>query len=154
MTGRGLVEGGVGGAVATAAMSAVMLAGSRAGLMEDQPPKHIVRAALPGHARRRKPGEGVLAALAHFGFGITAGALYRLVSRGRRTPVPMGVGYGLAIWLASYQGWVPGVTVLPPISDDRPGRPAVMAAGHVVYGAVLAAVLNGFHSRGAGKTSF
>ncbi|MER7128451.1 DUF6789 family protein [Streptosporangium saharense] len=149
MTGRGLVEGGVGGAVATAAMSAVMLAGSRAGLMEDQPPKHIVRAALPGHAHRRKPGEGALAALAHFGFGITAGALFRLVSKGRRTPVPVGIGYGLAIWLASYQGWVPGVTVLPQISDDRPGRPAVMAAGHVVYGVVLATVLNEFRSRDA-----
>ncbi|MEV4094190.1 DUF6789 family protein [Streptosporangium saharense] len=147
MTGRGLVEGGVSGAVATAAMSAVMLAGSKVGLMKDQPPKHLVRAALPGHSRRRKPGEGVLAALAHFGFGVTAGAMYRLVSRGRRTPVAVGVGYGLAIWLSSYEGWVPGVTALPPISDDRPGRPAVMAAAHVVYGVILTMVLNRFHDR-------
>ncbi|MFF4415821.1 DUF6789 family protein [Streptosporangium sp. NPDC001559] len=147
MNGRGLLEGGVGGALATAAMSAVMLAGSRAGLMADQPPKHIVRAALPGHPHRRKPGEGVLGALAHFGFGMTAGTLFRLVSRGHRTPVPVGIGYGLAIWLASYQGWVPGVTALPPISADRPGRPAVMAVGHVVYGITLAAVLNRFRDR-------
>jgi hypothetical protein len=143
-----VVQGAVGGAAATAAMSAVMLAGDKLGLMPDQPPKRIVRAALPGRKYAPKPGERVLGAVAHFGFGMASGALLRLVNS-RRTPVSAGVAYGLTIWLASYQGWVPGMDILPPVSDDQPGRPFVMAAGHVVYGATLALTLNrmnGSHS--------
>ncbi|GAA3446187.1 DUF6789 family protein [Planomonospora venezuelensis] len=138
---RDLVRGGLGGVVATAAMSVVMVAGDRAGLMRDQPPKRIIRAFLPGGRHRPEPGEGVLAAVAHVGFGAACGALFGLLARGRRPPVPAGVGYGLAIWLAGYQGWVPALGVLPPISRDRPGRVAVMGAGHVVYGAALAAAV-------------
>ncbi|GIH73708.1 hypothetical protein Plo01_01370 [Planobispora longispora] len=128
--------------LATAAMSVVMVAGDRAGLMRDQPPKRITRAFLPGNRHRPKPGEGVLGALAHAGFGAAGGALFGLLARGHRPPVPAGVGYALAIWLASYQGWVPALGILPPISRDRPGRVAVMGAGHVVYGAALAAAMS------------
>ncbi len=140
---RDLVRGAESGVLATAAMSAVMLAGDRAGLMSDQPPKRIVRALLPGHGHRPKRGERVLGALAHFGFGAAGGAAFALLCGGRRAPVTLGVTYGLAIWFVSYQGWVPKLGVLPPIPEDRPGRQAVMAAGHVVYGATLALAANG-----------
>ncbi|WP_433242830.1 DUF6789 family protein [Streptosporangium sp. CA-135522] len=139
---RNLVNGAVGGVLATAAMSGVMRAGSRAGLMSDQPPKRIARAFLPGHRHRPKSGEGVLGAITHFGFGAACGALFALACGRRRAPVALGVGYGLAIWLVSYEGWVPRLGILPPISGDRPGRPAVMATGHVVYGAALALAVN------------
>ncbi|MEV0596743.1 DUF6789 family protein [Nonomuraea cavernae] len=139
---RNLVKGAASGALATAVMSAVMVAGERAGLMGGQPPKHIVRSFLPGSERKRKPGEGALAAVAHFGFGIGSGALFGLMARRRRARVPAGIAYGLMIWVVSYAGWVPKMTVLPPIHRDRPGRPIVMAAGHVVYGTALACALN------------
>ncbi|MBB2911097.1 hypothetical protein FHS43_002362 [Streptosporangium becharense] len=139
---RDLVKGAAGGAFATAVMSVVMLAGTRAGLMPDQPPKRIARAFLPGYKHRPKQGEGVLGAVTHFGFGSGCGALLALASGGRRVPVALGAAYGLAIWVVSYQGWVPGLGILPPISRDRPGRPAVMAAGHVVYGTMLALAVN------------
>ncbi|MFF0310731.1 DUF6789 family protein [Streptosporangium sp. NPDC004379] len=139
---RSLVRGAVAGAGATVMMSVVTLAGQRAGLMPDQPPKRIARAVLPGHRHRPKPGERALGTVAHFGFGAACGSLLALLRRERRVPVTLGVGYGLAIWLVSYQGWVPGFGILPPASGDRPGRPAVMAAGHVVYGTVLAVLLN------------
>lgn len=144
---RNLMKGAVGGAVATAAMSAVMVAGSRAGLMGDQPPKRIARAALPGHKHRPKPGEGVMGALAHLGFGVTAGGLCGLMARGHRIPVAVGVGYALTIWISSYEGWIPSLDILPPISGDQPGRPLVMAAGHVVYGTALALTLNRLNAR-------
>ncbi|WP_031172387.1 DUF6789 family protein [Streptosporangium roseum] len=139
---RDLVNGAVGGVLATAAMSVVMLAGDRMGLMPDQPPKRIARAILPGHLHRPKSGEGVLGAITHFGFGAACGALYALVRGRRRTPILLGAGYGLAIWFVSYEGWVPRLGILPPVSGDRPGRPAVMAAGHVVYGTVLVLAVN------------
>ncbi|MFF5209032.1 DUF6789 family protein [Streptosporangium sp. NPDC000396] len=137
-----LVKGAVAGTAATALMSAVMLAGDRAGLMPDQPPKRITRALLPGHKHRPKPGERVLSAIAHFGFGAAFGSLFSLLHRGRRAPILLGVGYGLAIWFVSYQGWVPRLGILPPISEDLPERQAVMAAGHVVYGTALALAVN------------
>jgi hypothetical protein len=139
---RNLAEGALSGVLATAAMSAVMLAGDRAGLMGEHPPKRIARAALPGHRHRPKPGEGVLGAVAHFAFGAASGALFAVTMDGREPRLPLGVAYGLAIWAVSYQGWVPGLGIMPPVHRDRPGRQVVMAAGHVVYGTVLLLVLN------------
>ncbi|MGI5269476.1 DUF6789 family protein [Nonomuraea sp. CA-218870] len=136
------MNGALSGAVATVTMSAVMLAGQKAGLMPAQPPKHIVRGLLPGGKRRPKPGEGVLGALAHLGFGVTSGTAFALLSREPDRRVSLGVAYALLIWVVSYQGWVPRLSLLPPIVRDLPGRPAVMAAGHVVYGTTLAALLN------------
>ncbi|MFF0770556.1 DUF6789 family protein [Nonomuraea wenchangensis] len=144
------MNGALGGMAATATMSLVMLAGSRMGLMPDQPPKRIVRAMLPGHRHRVKPGEGVAGALAHFGFGVTAGSLYGLLTRGRHTPAPLGAGYALAIWFSSYEGWVPRLGILPPAGRDRPGRRAVMIAGHLVYGTTLALTLNRLNARASG----
>ncbi|MFG1942248.1 DUF6789 family protein [Nonomuraea sp. NPDC048826] len=142
------MTGALSGALATVTMSAVMLAGEKAGLMPGQPPKHIVRGLLPGSDRRPKPGERPLGALAHLGFGVTFGAAFALLSRDPARRVPFGVAYALAIWAVSYQGWVPRLSLLPPIARDLTGRPAVMAAGHVVYGATLAALLNRFEPAG------
>ncbi|TMR12748.1 hypothetical protein ETD86_32065 [Nonomuraea turkmeniaca] len=139
---RNLMYGAVSGAVATAAMSVVMVAGQRAGFMADQPPKRIARAALPGHKHRRKPGEGVLGAVAHVGFGSASGGLFGLMTRGRHTPLPLGIAYALTIWIGSYAGWVPRLGILPSIPRDQPGRQTVMAAGHVVYGVTLACAMN------------
>ncbi|WP_062431682.1 DUF6789 family protein [Herbidospora daliensis] len=139
---RELGAGVVGGLVATAAMSAVMLAGRRMGLMDDHPPKHIVRTLLPGSRHRPKPGEKTLGVLSHFGFGAAAGGVFAAAARGHRTPAPVGAAYGLAVWLAGYQGWVPALGALPPASRDDQGRQFVMAAAHVVYGTTLACTLN------------
>lgn len=147
------MKGAVCGAVATAAMSGVMLAGSRMGLMPDQPPKRIARALMPGHSHRPKQGEGVAGALAHFGFGTAAGSLYGLLARGHRTPSIAGVGYALAIWAASYQGWVPVLGILPAATRDLPGRPAVMICGHVVYGTILTKAMNRLNARSARKAA-
>ncbi|MDA0647561.1 MULTISPECIES: DUF6789 family protein [Nonomuraea] len=139
---RRLANGAISGAAATMTMSTVMLAGQKAGLMPGQPPKHIVRGLLPGSKARHKTGEGVLGAVAHLGFGVASGMAFALLSRRPRRRVPLGVGYALLIWVVSYEGWAPRLSVLPPIDRDLPGRPAVMAAGHIVYGATLAALLN------------
>jgi len=146
-----LARGAASGALATAAMSGVMLAGQKTGLMPGQPPKHIVRALLPGHKRRPKAGERPLAVLAHLGFGATAGAVFGLLTRRVQARLRLGVAYGLLIWAGSYQGWLPALNILPPASrDPRPGRPLVMAAAHAVYGAALAAALRR-SARGAGR---
>src|SRR5690606_41172206 len=128
-----LVRGALSGAAATVTMSAVMLAGQQDGLMPAQPPKHIVRGLLPGSKRRPKPGEGVLAALAHLGFGVASGMAFALLSRRPDRRVASRVGYALLIWAVSYEGWAPRHSVLPPIRHGPPPRPPGLTAGPIRY---------------------
>jgi hypothetical protein len=135
-----LARGAAAGAVATAAMSGLMLAAGRAGLVGRQPPEAIVRRAgalTAGEPRGRLA--DVLATAAHLGFGVGTGAAYALLPPPRR-PVLRGVAVAQAVWVVSYAGWVPAFGALPPAHRDRPGRQEVMVAAHVVYGAVLGAL--------------
>ena len=135
---RDAARGAVAGVVATAAMSAVMLAFRRQ--MGEQPPDAIAKTAADAVGAEPTETEAdVLASIAHVGFGLGVGAGYALLPRYLPPPV-RGVGVALAIWAVSYQGWVPALGILPPADEDRPARPTVMAAAHVVFGAVLGEV--------------
>lgn len=136
------LHGMVAGAVATVPMSAVMLVAERLGAMGVQPPEQVTSEAL-GAAGADEVSEGErhgAASLAHVAFGAGGGAAFAVLHRRLRLPVPVvaqGVAFGLAVWAASYQGWMPALGILPPASDDRPGRRRAMIAAHVVYGGVL-----------------
>lgn len=133
-----LVRGAVAGTVATAAMSAVMLAFRDR--MGEQPPDAIVTSAADAVGVDPTETEAdALASLAHLGFGLATGAGYALLPRYLPPPV-RGVAVALAVWAVSYQGWVPAVGILPPASRDKPGRTEVMVGAHVVFGAVLGVV--------------
>ncbi|MCU1474096.1 DUF6789 family protein [Amnibacterium sp.] len=132
---RNAVAGAVAGTVATAAMSAVLAVAARRGLLQEPPPRAIVRTALPGLSREAV---NATAVVAHLGYGAAAGALHRAVLGG---PGPAAsVLYALALWAGSYQGWVPLLGALPPAHLDDRRRQASMIAAHVVYGLVLGAV--------------
>jgi hypothetical protein len=137
------VAGAAAGMFATIAMSAVMGLARRAGLMGKHPPEEITERALDAvGARPDDPVRDVLAAGAHLAFGIGAGAFYGLLPfpQSRRGRILSGAGYGLAIWASSYVGWVPALRLMPPPTEDRMDRQAIMAASHVVYGATLGAL--------------
>jgi len=51
-----------------------------------------------------------------------------------------GAAYGLAVWFASYEGWVPKLGALPHAHRDRWDRQAMMIGAHVAFGAVLGAI--------------
>ena len=139
-----IVKGTAAGTVATVAMSALMVAGDRAGLMGEQPPTAITRSALAGAGiQRPSASASVLAPAAHLGFGAGAGAIFSLLRRllPRLPGWLVGVAYGLGVWAVSYKGWIPALGILPPPERDRPGRPAVMVAAHVVYGLVLGSLV-------------
>jgi hypothetical protein len=135
-----LVRGAAAGAVATAGMSALMLAAGRAGLVGRQPPEAIVRqaGALTAVEPRGRLADA-LAVVAHLGFGAGTGAAYALLPASRR-PVLRGVLVGEAVYAVSYAGWVPALGALPRATRDRTARQAVMVAAHLVYGAVLGAL--------------
>ena len=141
MTGAAaLIDGARGGAIATVAMSAVMIAGDRTGHMGEQPPTTITRFAL-GEAGVDRPSLAAsrLAPFSQLAFGAVGGAAFGLLRR-LVPSVPgglLGVSFGLAVWAVSYKGWIPALGILPPPEDDRPGRPVVMVVAHVVYGLVL-----------------
>lgn len=140
-----LVVGAMAGALSTVAMSAVMLGAKRAGVTGELPPERITRRAidtvsvepLDDHT------EDAIAAVAHFGFGAVAGALFALLTtptvaaRPLATSAFTGMLYATGIWLVSYQGWVPALGIMPPASGDRRGRVVTMLAAHWVYGAAL-----------------
>jgi hypothetical protein len=144
--GAALVGAGA-GLAATAAMSALMLAAQRAGVMGRLPPHRIADVSVersPADDAVGREGRGALGWLLHFAFGAAAGGLYAVLHRRVDPPTPDpldGVGFGLAVWTVSYMGWVPALGFLPPATEDRPGRPPAMIAAHVVFGAVLAAIV-------------
>ena len=140
MTGAPALSGAGGGAIATIAMSAVMIAGDRSGLMGEQPPTVITRFALgKGSVDLPPMAASLIAPGAHLAFGALGGAVFGLLRR-VFPALPgglLGVSFALVIWAVSYKGWIPALGILPPPGDDRPGRPLVMIIAHVVYGLVL-----------------
>ena len=140
-----LLRGAAAGTLATGAMSAVMLGlGQKMG---EQPPDAIVqRAALAAGKRPSEPTADLLATLAHVAFGAGVGAAYALLPR-RLPPVARGVATALAVYVVSYEGWVPALGILPPATQDRPQRQRVMLLAHVVYGAVLGIAEEELHER-------
>lgn len=137
---QNVVNGAAGGVVATAAMSAFTAVADLAGAMNRHPPKIIVRWGLPlgGTPLPERDVDG-LAVAAHVGYGASAGSVFGVLrprSR-RRALVAEGMGYGLVLWAAGYEGWLPALDILPPAHRDRRGRALTMFAGHIVYGATL-----------------
>jgi hypothetical protein len=128
------------GAIATAAMSAVMIAGDRVGLLGEPPPTTVSRAALrEAGVEHPSDAAGRLAPLAHLLFGAQGGVAFGVIRR-LMPGVPggiLGVLFALGVYAVSYKGWIPALGILPPPEDDRPGRPTVMIAAHVVYGLAL-----------------
>jgi len=132
-------KGALAGAVATGAMTVHMLWAERTGRVDDLAPEHITEAGLAAVGVRPSEGEHAAATtLAHLGFGASAGALYALVARRWASNMAIGVAYGLAVAAASYQGWVPALGILPPLSDASGGRRNELLVSHVIYGATLA----------------
>ena len=138
--------GAAAGAIATVAMSAVMLGAKRAGVSGELPPERITRTAIDRLTARPLDDhtEHTIASVAHFGFGAVAGALFNLLITREGSPrvspliaASAGMIYATCVWLVSYQGWVPGLGFMPPASRDRRGRVATMLLAHWVYGGAL-----------------
>ncbi len=151
------MRGFAGGIVATLAMSGVMLAAQKVGLLGQMPPKKIVTRFLDVAGLGRvtpEPAHKALAVLTHFAFGGACGALFGVANalrqvrsrpvsgvEGHRAPVVAGVAFGTAIWAMSYAGWVPASGAMSMPHTDRPGRQATMVLAHWIYGAVLAKIV-------------
>jgi hypothetical protein len=153
---RQLAGGAVAGTIATFAMSTLMLAAQRAGLLGRQPPRILADAVLDGvdgrvGERTRRVGTSIV----HLGIGAVAGALHQLARHLAGRPRPAGIWgsfVGALFWAMNYEILAPAFGILPPPAQDRPGRPPVMLASNVIWGAVSAAIgdrISGSPHRGA-----
>lgn len=143
---KAILDGALGGALGTAGMSALMLAAGKAGLMGEQPPDKIAGAALDalGVHEPDERAQDAMATALHFAFGTGSGVLFGVLHRRLPFRVPgalHGMLFAAIIWAANYQGWIPGLDIMPPASEDRPDRPRVMLLVHLVYGAILGIVV-------------
>lgn len=138
---RRILGGGVAGAVATVLMSAVIWGFKWAGIYKSEPAPEALSNRMLGrvtgkHARSG-PARKTLVTLSHLGFGAGSGSVYGLSTRVQPPSVLTGTLFGIGLWLASYKGWIPGVSLMPPPEHDEKGRAVTMAVAHVVYGATL-----------------
>ncbi|MGI8476365.1 MAG: DUF6789 family protein [Thermomicrobiales bacterium] len=143
---QAIVDGALGGAIGTAAMSAVMAVGAKLGLLGTAPPETIAAQALAavGIRRRKEEAQDVLTVVGHVGFGIAIGALFAVLHRRLRLPIPPaihGIVFATIVWVVSYKGWVPALGLMPPPERDRPSRPATMLVAHWVFGWTLGAIV-------------
>ena len=137
--GSRLVIGAVAGIVGTMAMTAAMRrlhARLPAPERYPLPPREIVDAAagpLPDEAAAS------LTTAAHFAYGAGCGAL--LAAADPKPAKRVGAAAGVAIWLASYMGWIPALSLLKPATRHPARRNALMIGVHLVWGAATAAAL-------------
>lgn len=139
---KAVLDGAVGGMIATGLMSASMMAGKRLGLLGEHPPELLAAAILRNSGLSSARGEtrNALAVAAHFAFGIGAGVLFGILYRRLRLPIHPaihGALYGTGVWAVSYLGWIPALGIMPSAEHDRPGRPLVMVLAHWIFGGVL-----------------
>jgi len=109
------------------------------------PPREIVegvaaKAGVQGELAEHEKQKLTLAS--HFGYGAGCGALFGLVApRDTPTAVASGAVFGLAVWGASYLGWLPASGVRHHPKHDPPARTGLMIAAHLVYGVATGAFI-------------
>jgi uncharacterized membrane protein YagU involved in acid resistance len=101
------------------------------------------------------PARTTVTLAAHFGYGAATGAIYApMAIENRWPPLIGGVGFGLAVWAASYLGLLPAVRLLSPATEHPLRRNALMITAHAVWGATLGLLVNALdRSTAQGPTS-
>lgn len=146
--------GAIAGFVATAPMTAVMMALHRLLPWLERyplPPSQITtrmteRLGFRGRVDKRE--HLALTTLAHFGYGAAAGAVYGpIAARWRPAPLVGGIAFALAVWLASYMGLLPALALVSPASEHPTRRNALMIFAHIVWGSALGLLMDGLSRR-------
>jgi uncharacterized membrane protein YagU involved in acid resistance len=90
-----------------------------------------------------EPQKKLATVIGHFSYGSAMGFLYgALARRLRMNKISGGIAYGLAVWFASYVGYLPEIGLYRPVKREPPQRIGLMIAAHIVWGAALALSLH------------
>jgi hypothetical protein len=143
--GPDLMEAAMAGIIATAPMTAAMVLIHRLLPPLQRYPLEPYR--ITRRVARRLGLGGVLddkgkqvaaTAVAHFGYGAAAGAIFpALLGWLPVSAVLAGMVYGLAVWIASYLGLMPALSILRPATKHPSHRNLLMIVAHLVWGAAL-----------------
>ena len=125
------------GAIAAMAMSGMRVVTVNLGLVNEPPPRAIVRQKSHGLMRlvprkRRR----VAIELAHWGYGCAGGAAYGSLPEGVRGTRWSGPLYGLVVWLGFELAIAPALG-LAQSKQARPVERLALAVDHLLYGFVL-----------------
>jgi len=142
---RRLANGLLAGIIATVPMTVAMEVGRRSGLLRHQPPEQITDRllAVAGTTNTPRDHREAIAGLVHLATGATLGAIFAALPRPKRLTARLGLGtaYGLAVYTFNYAGLAPRMRLMPPPSEDRPGRQLTTFASHLVFGTTLGCLL-------------
>jgi uncharacterized membrane protein YagU involved in acid resistance len=136
-----LLIGGIAGFVGTMAMTAAMRRLHRRLPAEERYPLTPREIVDSGSRQLGLPLGGEVAkdvtTAAHFAYGAAMGAMIAAMNPdpAKRT----GAAAGVAVWLASYMGWIPAVGTLEPATRHPARRNLLMIGVHLVWGAATAA---------------
>lgn len=139
-----LLIGAIAGIAGTVAMTSAMARLHRRLPPSERyplPPREIVEtvAAKAGAALDDEAAKDATTA-AHFAYGAAAGAA--IAAATVRPGAGGGAAAGVAIWMASYLGWIPGTGILKPATLHPRGRNALMIGAHVVWGIATARAMS------------
>jgi hypothetical protein len=132
-----VAHGALRGAVAAMAMTGMRAFTVTLGLVEEEPPRSIVRQRarrLVGRAprgRRRAVREG-----AHWTYGAAGGAVFAALPESVRMRDWAGPAYGVVLWLAFEAVMAPALH-LKQAQGVRPVERVALLADHLLYGFVL-----------------
>ncbi|MGQ4879107.1 hypothetical protein ACOJCM_11130 [Billgrantia sp. LNSP4103-1] len=135
------LAGAIGGLLATVPMTLVMEALYRRLPREERyplPPREITQDIMHKVAPDVTLDDdryAELSLVSHFGYGALSGAFYPVIRRDVAHPLVYGSGYGVAVWAASYFGWIPALHILAPPHRHPANRRHLMIAAHLVWGA-------------------
>jgi uncharacterized membrane protein YagU involved in acid resistance len=136
-----LLIGGIAGFVGTMAMTAAMRRFHRRLPAEESYPLTPREIVDSGSKQLGLPLVGEAAkdvtTAAHFAYGAAMGAMIAAMNPDPKKRT--GAAAGVAIWLASYMGWIPAVGTLEPATKHPARRNTLMIGVHLVWGAATAA---------------
>ncbi|HEX8307816.1 MAG TPA: hypothetical protein VF645_05290, partial [Allosphingosinicella sp.] len=149
-----LLIGGIAGFVGTMAMTAAMRRLHRRLPEEERYPLTPREIVDSGSKQLGLPLAGETAkdvtTLAHFAYGAAMGAMIAAMNPDPKKRT--GAAAGVAVWLASYMGWIPAVRTLEPATEHPARRNLLMIGVHLVWGSATAAAIR--ELRAARETIF
>lgn len=141
-----MLLGAAAGAVATVPQSLIVWGARAVGVYRRKPPPQEIADSMhelaTEGAQASEPARTPLMLAEHFAFGAVGGAAFGLATGVIRPTTVAGLLAGLAIWKASYDGWVPALRIMPPPEEDESGRVVTMVIAHVAYGLALGTLLD------------
>ena len=132
-----IAHGALRGTIAAMAMSGMRVVTVNLGLVDETPPRAIIRQRGKGiHGLLPRRQRRTFRELFHWGYGAAGGAAFAALPDPIRRRAWAGPGYGLVVWLG-FELCVAPVLGLSQAGKRRPIERAAFALDHALYGFVL-----------------